>query len=140
MDNKKTKEVDTRKTLINKAFKDAIATLQTKKSWKWEDYKDTYTGHWAKIEAFNKPVKVGGYKFAVNAISQQHGPSWRMVVSLEKPIKAWGNYPGGQSGNVGSKNFDEQVEPWAKGEYFRLNFLANINDRTGIVKQQTFVP
>lgn len=140
IENKKTKEKDTRKSLINKAFKDAIATLQTKKSWKWEDYKDTYTGHWAKIEAFNKPVKVGGYKFAVNAISQQHGPSWRMVVSLEKPIKAWGNYPGGQSGNVGSKNFDEQVEPWAKGEYFRLNFLTNIKDRTGVEKEQTFIP
>ncbi len=33
-------------------------------------------------------------------------PSWRMVVELGAEIRAWGNYPGGQSGNPGSKFYD----------------------------------
>src|SRR5690606_39184312 len=102
---------------------------------------NTTIGHWARIDAFDTPVNVGGYKFAVNAISKQHGPSWRMVVSLEEPIKAYGNYPGGQSGNPGSKNFNEQINTWAQGEYFELHFLKDAaQENKNIKHSQTFVP
>ena len=140
MDIKATKEKENLKAVVNKAFKEGLASLNDKNI-NWTDYKNTTVGHWARIDAFDTPVNVGGYKFAVNAISKQHGPSWRMVVSLEEPIKAYGNYPGGQSGNPGSKNFNEQTNTWAQGEYFELHFLKDAaQENKNIKHSQTFVP
>ncbi len=140
MDIKATKEKEDLKAVVNKAFKEGVASLNNKNI-NWADYKNTTVGHWARIDAFDTPVNVGGYKFAINAISKQHGPSWRMVVSLEEPIKAYGNYPGGQSGNPGSANFNAQVNPWAKGEYFELHFLKDASEANSNIKHsQTFVP
>ena len=42
-----------------------------------------------------------GDRNVVNATSENHGPSWRMIVEMSKPPKAFGIYPGGQSGNPG---------------------------------------
>lgn len=140
MDIKATPEKENLKTIVNKAFKAGIATVNSSNE-KWQEYKNTMVGHWARIDAFDTPVKVGGYKFAVNAISKQHGPSWRMVVSLEQPVKAWGNYPGGQSGNPGSSNFNEQVQSWAKGNYYELIFLQDAQEKhSKIMHSTTFVP
>ena len=44
-----------------------------------------------------------------------------MIVSLEKPLRAWGVLPGGSSGNAGSPFYMEGVEEWAQGEYFELH-------------------
>ena len=35
-------------------------------------------------------------------------------------VKAWGHYPGGQSGNPGSLYYDNMVESWTNGHYFEL--------------------
>ena len=59
----------------------------------------------------------------VNATSLRHGPSWRMVVELGGPIRAWGIYPGGQSGNPGSQFYDNMVNDWVAGKYHELLFL-----------------
>jgi penicillin amidase len=44
-------------------------------------------------------------------------------------VKAWGHYPGGQSGNPGSRYYDNMVDAWANGEYFELMLLKNPDDR-----------
>jgi penicillin amidase len=45
------------------------------------------------------------------------------VVSLEKTgIKAWGVYPGGQSGNPGSPYYDNFIAPWEKAQPLPLKF------------------
>lgn len=140
VDIKETPEKEDLRSLINIAFKAAVKKLSTYNDKRWSVYKNTYIGHYALIAAFNKPVETGGYKYAINAISQQHGPSWRMVVSLEEPVRAWGNYPGGQSGNPGSSNYTAQIDSWAHGAYYELNFLQNEADRKNIVQTQTLVP
>jgi penicillin amidase len=43
-----------------------------------------------------------------------------MVVELTDDIEAWGVYPGGQSGNPGSKYYDTFVDNWATGKYYRM--------------------
>jgi penicillin amidase len=44
---------------------------------------------------------------------------------LEKTgVKAWGVYPGGQSGNPGSPYYDNFVDEWANGKYFQLQFSS----------------
>ncbi len=44
-----------------------------------------------------------------------HGPSWRMVVELGPEPRAWGTYPGGQSGNPVSPWYDDRLGQWAAG-------------------------
>ena len=87
------------------------------KSWNWGRVKRTQLAHMAKIPGLNVPfVSVSGGKYEVNATSQTHGPSMRMVVDLSSPIKAYGNMPGGQSGNPGSPFYLTELEEWRKGK------------------------
>src|SRR5690606_2502363 len=96
---------------------------------RWADYKDTYVRHLARLEPLGFHVQHGGNANAVNASSKYHGPSWRMVVSLEKTgIKAYGVYPGGQSGNPGSFHYSDMLDSWANGKYFSLAFPKRIED------------
>ena len=43
-----------------------------------------------------------------------------MIVSLTPETQAWGVYPGGESGNPGSKYYDNGIDTWVKGAYFPL--------------------
>jgi penicillin amidase len=93
--------------------------------------------HLARIPAFSfNNLVTGGYKYAVNAVSPPNGPSWRMVVELGDKPKAWGVYPGGQSGNPGSHNYTAFVEKWAKSEYYELVFMSKENQEKGKYIQQ----
>ncbi len=65
-------------------------------------------------------LKTGGWKTALNAQSATHGPSWRMIVHLTPETEAYGVYPGGQSGNPGSRFYDQFVDAWAAAKYYRL--------------------
>ena len=38
-------------------------------------------------------------------------------------VRGYGVYPGGQSGNPGSKTYDQFVETWRTGELYDLQFL-----------------
>ena len=51
-----------------------------------------------------------------------------MVVELGPEVKAWGNYPGGQSGNPGSKFYDDLVDDWAAGKPYELVFLRSAGE------------
>jgi len=73
------------------------------------------------IEPFNRlHVPVGGGKGIINAAGPEHGPSWRMIVEMTDGIEAYGIYPGGQSGNPGSRYYDNTISDWAAGRYYRL--------------------
>ena len=73
------------------------------------------------MPGFSRPnLTVGGNDDIINAIHDSHGPSWRMIVSLTQKTEAYGVYPGGQSGNPGSKYYDDYVNNWAEGKYFPL--------------------
>ena len=45
-----------------------------------------------------------------------------MIVELTDDINAYGVYPGGQSGNPGSKYYDDFIHTWAAGKYYRIHF------------------
>ncbi|MBK7872704.1 MAG: penicillin acylase family protein [Saprospiraceae bacterium] len=53
-----------------------------------------------------------------------------MIVELGDEVKAWGVYPGGQSGNPGSKYYDMMVSQWSEGKYNSLFFMKNKDDRS----------
>lgn len=104
----------------------------------WADYKDSYIGHLMRIEPLGIHVRSGGNRDIVNAHSRTHGPSWRMIVSLEKSgILMWGVYPGGQSGNPGSINYSKMVEHWVNGKYFPILFMRTPEDGANRVHYST---
>lgn len=102
------------------------ATVQLKKieeegNLEWAKYKDTGVRHLLKIPAFSRlHLPVGGGPGVINAAKPDHGPSWRMVVHLSAVTEAYGIYPGGQSGNPGSRYYDNFIDDWAKGAYYSL--------------------
>jgi penicillin G amidase len=101
---------------------------ENQKSANWADYKDTYVEHLLRIPALSTHARIGGNEGIVNAAAHRTGPSWRFIVSLEKAqVHAWGIYPAGQSGNPGSKFYDNFVDPWSRGEYFHLLFSASMD-------------
>lgn len=92
---------------------------------RWADYKDTYIEHVARLAPLSFHVEHGGNSSIVNASSRRHGPSWRMIVSLEREgIKSYGVYPGGQSGNAGSRFYNNMLDHWTKGKYYSLTFFS----------------
>ncbi|MGF1534691.1 MAG: penicillin acylase family protein [Bernardetiaceae bacterium] len=85
----------------------------------WVAHKGTEIRHLARIPGLGaKDLQIGGYRSILNATSEHHGPSWRMIVELrpEGP-RAWGVYPGGQSGNPASRFYTAFLSDWEKGQY-----------------------
>jgi penicillin amidase len=96
----------------------------------WAKFKDTKVMHLLKIPGLSSlHLPIGGGQHIINATSETHGPSWRMIVHLTDDIEAYGIYPGGQSGNPGSKYYDNFVQHWAAGRYYPLIFIKKLAAR-----------
>ncbi len=124
LDDITTPQVETMVEVITTAFKKTtIALKQAEIAGKleWDKYKATHIDHLAKLPALSsKTLPIGGGVHNINATKETHGPSWRMVISLTKQTEAYGVYPGGQSGNPGSKFYDNFIDQWAAGKYYSL--------------------
>lgn len=123
--------------IVQRSFDAMLATLAQKptQSKAWADWRGFALYHLARLEPLSRmDVRVGGHKSAPNALTRTHGPSWRMVVDMSDPIKGYGVYPGGQSGNPGSKFYDNMVDTWAAGKYFELLFLKSADEASERVK------
>jgi len=106
-----------------KASKD-LDTATANHYLKWGKYKSTGVKHLLNISSLGRQdIVIGGSQNSINAATRTNGPSWRMIVQLTKETDAYGVYPGGQSGNPGSKYYDDFIDSWSKGEYFKLLFL-----------------
>ena len=149
-----TQEKETAFDVVNRAFQfgvediedwiaehtDTTNTSPSVATPEWATFKDSYLTHLLRLEAMNVHIVAGGGRDIVNAHSRTHGPSWRMIVSLEKSgIKAWGTYPGGQSGNPGGVHYIDMLGRWLEGKYFALNFLKG-PDHQSIIKTLTLNP
>lgn len=126
-DRQATKKVEDASDIVSEAFAslDSLAPAV-----KWSENKSTDILHLIRQPAFSTmDLEVGGYGNAPNAITRTHGPSWRMVVELGEQIQAWGVYPGGQSGNPGSRFYDSFIPAWKEGDYYELFFMKQPDDR-----------
>lgn len=126
-----TDEKETAREVVRKAFREGVKDIG---KWKeehkatnsvgWADYKDSYVGHLLRLDPLSFHIKHGGNHDIVNAHSRTHGPSWRMITSLEKTgVKAWAVYPGGQSGNPGSYFYNNMLDRWTADRYFKMMFI-----------------
>ncbi len=145
MDIVETPETETAKDLFLISFKKAAKSLMDWKAengdYNWNAYKSTYVGHLLQalpaFSRFNLPIGGGGN--IVNATKKNHGPSWRMIVEMSSPPTALGIYPGGQSGNPGSKYYDNFIDDWAAGNYHSLNFMQSNTKTDAIIATQTLI-
>ena len=137
-DNINTPQKETLKDDIFSAFKKAVPVFdQLEKDTKleWWKYKDTKVLNLARIDAFSRlHLPIGGGTHTINAANAQHGPSWRMIVSLTPETEAYGVYPGGQSGNPGSRFYDDFVDSWVQGKYYRLWVMKRGEEKSNKVK------
>ena len=46
-----------------------------------------------------------------------------MIVALGKEVKAYGVFPGGESGNPGSHYYDDMIDTWSDGKLNELLYL-----------------
>ena len=129
LDNINTAQKETLADDLIAAMKKTASTLkkaEQSQNFEWGKYKQTTIYNLAKLPAFSRNVITGGSVHNINANKmdiakkQAHGPSWRMVISLTAKTEAYGVYPGGQSGNPGSKYYDSFVDQWTAGKYYSL--------------------
>lgn len=129
-DDVNTAKIENRRMLVNQSFRITLKDLYAKNpnpdTWTWGAEKHTSIRHMARLSPSlgRHNLLVGGNREILNATSKHNGPSWRMVVSLEDPIKAEGIYPGGQSGNPGSPLYDNMVDDWVNGNYYPLSLQS----------------
>ncbi|MEI7960308.1 MAG: penicillin acylase family protein [Chitinophagaceae bacterium] len=121
-------KVETLKDQVNVGIERAtqqLISLEKENKLTWGSFKATRVVHLTKIPALSRlNLPIGGGVNIINATTENHGPSWRMVVHMTDEIEAYGLYPGGQSGNPGSPFYDNFVDYWAAGKYYRLLFLS----------------
>jgi len=121
-----------------KSFKEAVVVLkdlETKGNLEWWKSKDTRINHLLKQPAFSRThLNMGGGRNMINATTEDHGPSWRMIVSLTAKTEAYGVYPGGQNGNPGSVYYDNFVDKWAEGKYYSLWMMTKEEVKDNRVK------
>ena len=124
LDNITTSQHESLQEDLTNSFKKAVAALRIAESAgrvNWDKYKDTRVTHLAKILPFSRQhLAIGGGTHCINAAKEDHGPSWRMIVSLTDTTQAFGVYPGGQNGNPGSPYYDNFIDYWVEGKYYPL--------------------
>ena len=128
-----TPERETLRDLVNQAFQNMSVELRERAAdsgFNWTTYRPLSVPHMARIEPFGEySLAAGGHPYSINANKPGFGPSWRMVVHLTDPVEAYGIYPGGASGRPGDPYFTTGVAPWAKGDYFKLFYMQDADDR-----------
>lgn len=139
-DNNKTPLKKTCADMVNHAFYAAIDSLLHKhgepgNKWQWGRVKKTYINHMAGLPGFGTGEFVaGGRGGVINALRNNNGPSWRMVVQMGPVVKGFGVFPGGESGNPGSFYYRDMFDTWNNGQLNELLFLKAADEKSGRVR------
>lgn len=142
-DDRRTEDKEKFIDMLSLSFAEASYQMTSKygvygDTWKWGQARSTSIPHMARLNGFGRyDLPTDGHGTTVNAIKKTHGPSWRMVVEMGDPIKAWGIYPGGQSGNPGSDYYDDMIPAWLAGDYEELIYLKTAADNHRAITGQT---
>jgi len=128
-DDKTTPALETFDDLVLPAFQSALRRLAERhgplgEDWRWGRARGREIFHLARLPGFGSgKLETSGGPAVLNVAGGDFGPSWRMTVSLGPEVKAWGILPGGQSGNPGSRFYDNAVADWAAGKTYELIFM-----------------
>ena len=129
-DNPETVEKEIAKSLVRASFFEMVEKIKeietADKDYSWANYKKTSILHLVpNFKSFSHiNVYTGGGTGILNATSERNGASWRIIVEMGDGGEAFGIYPGGQSGNPGSKYYDNLLKKWANGEYVDVSLKS----------------
>jgi penicillin G amidase len=132
-----TPETETLEDLVNISFKLSLDSLNSwvevnEKDYYWGDYKSTSIMHMLGRSAFSREnIPIGGDKGIINANAKRHGVSLRMITELQPRTKSWVIYPGGQSGNPGSRFYDNFIDMWRDGRYIEVQLFNSPEEHYG---------
>jgi penicillin amidase len=91
--------------------------------WRWRQARFARVAHLLRLPGFGRDslaVVSGPGTLSPTDAGGTHGASWRFVVELGPEMRAWGTYPGGQSGNPISARYDDRLGLWQRGELAEL--------------------
>ncbi|MEP6475580.1 MAG: penicillin acylase family protein [Gemmatimonadota bacterium] len=113
--------------------------------WTWSTRWTMQVPHLLRLPGMaSPPVSVQGGPSTLSPSSRgvDFGASWRMVVELGPTVRAWGVYPGGQSGNPASPRYLDHLQKWSLGELdtLRLPAAADSLPRDQTSAQLTLTP
>lgn len=103
-------------------------------AWRWGYVRYANINHLLRLPALSRlniPMQSGPGTLSPSGGDGTAGSSWRMVVELGPEVRAWGTYPGGQSGNPASKRYDDRLAKWEAGELDTLRFPHKAADLSG---------
>ncbi len=131
---------ETAKDIVFSSFKKAVSEVLAlaPSNNHWGAFSKTKIQHIANLPGFSiDNVQIGGMSDVLNAVYNGSGPSWRMVVEFKDTTKAHVIYPGGQSGNPGSKYYDNMISDWAAGRY-QMAVFGHARENFTSIYSQTF--
>ena len=137
-----TPQKETMSDIVTMAFKKTIPVLKDAEKnggLVWGKFKNSGIRHLSRADALGRlHLFSSGGDHIINAYTKYNGPSWRMIVQLTDETEAYGLYPGGQSGNPGSKYYDTFVDNWVAGKYYRIQIfkseeMQKQKDVTGVI-------
>src|SRR6266542_3318690 len=123
-DDKRTPAHETRDGIIAASLRTALAKAEHMRGsadgsgWKWSSVRHANIYHLLRLPAFSRldlPVQGGPGTLSPSGGRGTQGASWRMVVELGPQMRAWGTYPGGQSGNPSSARYADRLPNWLSG-------------------------
>ncbi len=136
-DDRSTPAVESRDALMREVMASALDSIiaargePTDDRWRWDHVRFANIDHLLRLPAFSRreiPVQGGSATLWPSTGDGRHGPSWRMVVEMSSPRRAWATYPGGQSGNPVSARYDDRLSAWRDGRLDTLRLPAKAND------------
>lgn len=140
-DNIATAEKETRKDILLKSFKEAIAKLDVKlgsniNDWTWNKVHTLEHPHpIGQVEMLRSyfnvgPFEIAGTREVINNLGYLYdesgdykvlfGPSTRRVVDFSDIENSMSILPTGQSGNPFSKHYDDQAEMYVQGKFRKM--------------------
>lgn len=136
-----TNKLESAKDIVKLAFAELEKRVGKADLKEWRKYEKVEITSLARVQPFGVyNLQVGGSRQCLNAQSNTFGPSWRMVVEFTpNGPKAWGVYPGGQSGNVASKHFDDFIDKWESEEFYELNLFQNYGEAKKYAKTELVI-
>ncbi|TWR25845.1 penicillin acylase family protein [Mucilaginibacter pallidiroseus] len=139
-DNKRSPGKEVAADILNLAFAATVDELQRDygkpgPSWAWGKVKKFEVKHLGNVPGWGSGnFESDGTGSTVNALTDGHGPSWRMVVQLGPNVKGYGIIPGGQSGNPGSFYYDNMLKTWQAGKLNELLFMQSATQKSSRIK------
>jgi penicillin amidase len=148
-DDRRTPAVETRDDIVAASLEGAYASTtrehgsEASGGWRWDRVRFANIHHLLRIPSFSAlkiPVQGGRGTLSPSYGDGGAGPSWRMVVELGPDVRAWGTYPGGQSGDPLSPRYTDRLATWEKGELDPLYFPRSLTEFTHPIASLTLTP